>query len=108
MRPSASSSGLCFGYNSNICYLGRLFHIQTEDSGVSKGHIYTHLYCGGVILASEKVDYDHQDHDQDHDTQASEHILELMKRSHRAMLRRLCHGELNARIDKLPRVLGNA
>ena len=46
------------GYNHNIRYNGRLYHVQTEDSGVNNPHIFTHLFHGGTILASHRSDYD--------------------------------------------------
>ena len=46
------------GYNTNVRHHGKLFHIQTEDSGVSHGHIFTHLFAdGGRIIATKKTTY---------------------------------------------------
>lgn len=46
------------GYNTNVRHHGKLFHIQTEDSGVSHGHIFTHLFAdGGRIVATKKSSY---------------------------------------------------
>lgn len=46
------------GYNTNVRHLGKLYHIQTEDSGSSHGHIFTHLFAdGGRIIASKKTTY---------------------------------------------------
>ena len=45
------------GFNNNFRYRGVLFHVQTEDSGVSNPHVITHLFHGGNILDSEKLDY---------------------------------------------------
>ena len=46
------------GYNHNVRYAGRLWHVQTEDSGVNNPHIFTHLFHDGTILATKRVDYD--------------------------------------------------
>jgi len=46
------------GYNHNVRYHGRIFHIQTEDSGPSNPHLFTHLFYEGTILATKKRDYD--------------------------------------------------
>lgn len=46
------------GYNHNVRYHGRIFHIQTEDSGPSNPHLNTHLFYEGTILASKKQTYD--------------------------------------------------
>jgi hypothetical protein len=46
------------GYNTNVRHKGKLYHIQTEDSGVNHPHIITHLFAdGGRILASKKTSY---------------------------------------------------
>ena len=37
---------------------GRVFHIQTEDSGVNRPHLITHLFVdGGRIIKSTRSDY---------------------------------------------------
>ena len=46
------------GYNTNVRHKGKLYHIQTEDSGVNHPHIITHLFAdGGRIIASKKTEY---------------------------------------------------
>lgn len=46
------------GYNTNVRHRGKLYHIQTEDSGVSHPHVITHLFAdGGRIIASRKTSY---------------------------------------------------
>jgi hypothetical protein len=46
------------GYNTNVRHKSKLYHIQTEDSGVNHPHIITHLFAdGGRIIASKKTTY---------------------------------------------------
>ncbi len=46
------------GYNTNVRHHGKLYHIQTEDSGIRHPHIITHLFAdGGRIIASKKTSY---------------------------------------------------
>ena len=45
------------GFNHNINYKGRVYHVQTEDSGIGNPHLITHLFVGGNILASKKSSY---------------------------------------------------
>ncbi len=46
------------GFNNNIKYSGLVFHIQTEDSGLDRPHIITHLFAdGGRIIKSHKRSY---------------------------------------------------
>lgn len=46
------------GYNTNVRHKGKVFHIQTEDSGIAKPHVITHLFAdGGRIIKSVKTSY---------------------------------------------------
>jgi hypothetical protein len=46
------------GYNTNVRHKGKLYHIQTEDSGLQHPHIITHLFAdGGRIVSSKKTGY---------------------------------------------------
>jgi hypothetical protein len=43
------------GFNNNVKYSGAVYHIQTEDSGLGKPHVITHLFAdGGRIIKSHK------------------------------------------------------
>lgn len=80
------------GFNTNVPYRGRVFHVQTEDSGRAHPHLITHVYFGGTILASEKTSYadlvDSPDLVRD--------VRALMEAQHKRMLARLDRGELDA------------
>lgn len=84
------------GFNNNVRYRGMRFHIQTEDSGVSRPHIITHLFAdGGHIIKSLRTDYaEYLDRP---DRPAV--IQRLMKEQHRAMALDLRDGRLDATID---------
>jgi hypothetical protein len=46
------------GFNNNVKYKGAVFHVQTEDSGLDKPHIITHLFAdGGRVIKSHKRNY---------------------------------------------------
>ena len=46
------------GFNNNIRAKDQVFHIQTEDSGLSSPHIITHLFAdGGRVVKSHKRIY---------------------------------------------------
>jgi hypothetical protein len=56
VRPSFVRAQV--GFNNNVKYKGHTFHIQTEDSGLDKPHVFTHLFAdGGRILKSHKRSY---------------------------------------------------
>jgi hypothetical protein len=70
------------GYNTNVRHKGRLYHIQTEDSGVSHPHIITHLFAdGGRIVGSKKTSY--AEHLSEGGLQ--ETVKKLMQAQHKAM-----------------------
>ena len=82
------------GFNTNVRYRGRMFHVQTEDSGKGNPKIVTLLYEGGVILYSNKMDY--TEHLEANDL--SEVIRELMELQHRKMLLELKSGDLDEKV----------
>jgi hypothetical protein len=46
------------GFNNNLRYKGQVYHVQTEDSGLDKPHVVTHLFAdGGRIIKSFKRTY---------------------------------------------------
>ncbi len=46
------------GFNNNVKYSSHVYHIQTEDSGLNKPHVITHLFAdGGRIIKSHKRTY---------------------------------------------------
>jgi hypothetical protein len=76
------------GFNHNIKHKGKVYHVQTEDSGVNNPHIITHLFVGGNILASKKTSYA----DILNAENLSEVVRELMEEQHKEMLRNLING----------------
>ncbi len=78
------------GYNNNIKHRGKVFHVQTEDSGVKHPHIITHLFMdGGRILKSVKRSYaEHLG-----DEKMGETVRQMMKDQHKAMLVSLRDGQ---------------
>ena len=46
------------GFNNNVKYKNATFHIQTEDSGLDKPHVITHLFAdGGRVIKAHKRSY---------------------------------------------------
>lgn len=84
------------GYNNNVRHKNRVFHIQTEDSGVKHPHVITHLFMdGGRILKSVKRSYgEHLGSDTLADT-----VRQMMKEQHKAMFIALRDGEYDALLD---------
>ena len=80
------------GFNTNVRHGGRLFHVQTEDSGKARPHVISHVYYGGTILASEKHAYE----DLLGSSDLTEAVRALMEGEHKAMVARLKQGALDA------------
>lgn len=78
-----SSLSPLLGYNTNVRHKGKVFHVQTEDSGARYAHVVTHLFVdGGRILKSLKSTYAESVGAQDQ----CDVVRALMKRQHKAML----------------------
>jgi hypothetical protein len=77
------------GFNNNVKYHGAEYHIQTEDSGLDKPHIITHLFAdGGRVIKSHKRSYAHEVSR----TDVSQFVRALMKGQHMEMLLMLREG----------------
>ena len=80
------------GYNNNVRHKGRVFHIQTEDSGVKHPHIITHLFMdGGRILKSTKTSYAEVIGAAD----MADTVRKMMKDQHKAMFTALRDGQFD-------------
>ncbi|MBW2732845.1 MAG: hypothetical protein JRH20_10675 [Deltaproteobacteria bacterium] len=82
------------GYNHNLKYSGREYHVQTEDSGVNAPHVITHLFCSGTILATKRSDYADLVADPEH----VDGVRTMMKIQHKAVIRELVRGALDEKI----------
>jgi pSer/pThr/pTyr-binding forkhead associated (FHA) protein len=81
------------GFNNNVKYNGIVFHIQTEDSGLDRPHIITHLFAdGGRIIKSHKRSY--QDEVATNDNIAM-YVRGLMKGQHMEMAIMLREGRFD-------------
>src|SRR5947208_10962051 len=87
------------GYNNNVRHKNRVFHLQTEDSGVNHPHIITHLFMdGGRILKSVKRSYaEHVGADG-----MSEIVKSMMKEQHKAMFIALRDGQFDHLVGDPP------
>lgn len=80
------------GFNNNVKYGGNVFHIQTEDSGLDRPHIITHLFAdGGRIIKSNKRSY--AEHVKRDDIAA--YVRQLMKGQHMEMAILLREGKFD-------------
>ncbi|MEP7053455.1 MAG: hypothetical protein ABJB12_24030 [Pseudomonadota bacterium] len=84
------------GFNNNVRHRGRIFHIQTEDSGVKSPRIVTHLFAdGGRIIKTARTEY--SEHVARADVQSF--VRNLMKEQHKAMFTALRMGDLDTLLE---------
>lgn len=46
------------GFNQDVAYKGKIYHVQTEDRGQANPILETLIYVGGEILSSKKSSYE--------------------------------------------------
>ncbi|HLG18954.1 MAG TPA: hypothetical protein VI895_03940 [Bdellovibrionota bacterium] len=69
-----------------------MFHVQTEDNGLSNPVVVTHLYVGGNILATRKRSYEKFAAV----PSLQEIVLSMMKDQHKEMMKDLVHGRIRS------------
>ena len=84
------------GYNHNLKYKGRIYHIQTEDSGETNPHIFTHLFHRGIIISTKKTEYKHLLGQPDYE----EEVRKMMQVQHKDMMKSLLSGQWDEKIIK--------
>ncbi|MFO0672503.1 MAG: FHA domain-containing protein [Polyangiaceae bacterium] len=95
MKPRGGARAQ-LGFNNNVKYKGRTYHAQTEDSGIDKPHVITHLFAdGGRIIKSHKRSYAHELTRAD----LGPFVRELMKQQHMEMLLMLREGRFDLVIE---------
>ncbi len=79
------------GYNTDVEYNGRIYHVQTEDKGSSNPVIESLVYVGGEILASRRTPYaDLPGQGADHDA-----IGERLEAQHHRMIMNIRQGKFD-------------
>lgn len=83
------------GYNTNVQYKDKIYHVQTEDNGINNPVIVTFLYYQGAIIASKKTNYADILNEPDY----KEKVAKIMKAQHKYMIRELLSGRLTLEGD---------
>lgn len=87
------------GYNNNVRHQGRIFHIQTEDSGIKHPHVITHVFAdGGRIIASRRTSYAEHLNAAD----LPELVKGIMKEQHKAVFLALRSGSFDDSLETSP------
>ncbi len=90
----AAQKSPLLGYNHNLKYKGRVYHVQTEDSGLENPHIFTHLFHDGSILNTLKQEYRDLIDQADWESQ----LRSRMQRQHKDMMKSMIRGALDEKI----------
>ncbi len=102
------------GYNTNVRHSGKLYHLQTEDSGLARPHIMTHLFAdGGRIIDSKKTSYAHLLENATGSSAEGNHnpndledqIRALMKEQHKAVFIALRDGVYDAQEQEVAKIM---
>jgi hypothetical protein len=83
---------MLIGFNNDVEYRGKTFHIQTEDHGEGDPRIETQLFHSGAILDTVLTSYQEILDEYDGD-EADERVRAQMKASHRSLFKKLKAGE---------------
>ena len=81
------------GFNTDVDYNGRIFHVQTEDKGRDNPTIESLVYSRGEIVASQKTSY------AEHcgvDGFSEDSIMERMERQHQTLIRDVLNGKFES------------
>ena len=54
----SSSFPVITGFNTDVEFQGKVYHVQTEDKGLARPMVMTLVYDRGTILASKRTPYD--------------------------------------------------
>src|SRR5215210_1080046 len=85
------------GYNTDVRHGEVVFHVQTEDKGVSNPFIESLVYVGGQVLASKRVSYA----ELLAAGREEKELVALMDHQHRTMIAAIRHGKLDAKLASL-------
>lgn len=86
---------MLIGFNNDVQYRGKVFHIQTEDRGLADARIETQLFFSGAILDTVITSYA-EILERFEGAEAEERIKAKMKASHKSLFRNLHGGKYDA------------
>jgi hypothetical protein len=85
------------GYNTDVPHSDVVFHVQTEDKGVSSAWIESLVYVGGQVVARKRSSYkSFLD-----EGQGKEAIVEMMDNQHRLMIAEVRSGKFDAKVPQI-------
>ena len=82
------------GYNTDVRYKERVFHVQTEDKGLNNPYIESVVYFGGQVMAAKRATYA----DLLQQGQGNDAIASRMDNQHRMMIAAIRSGKLDGKL----------
>ncbi len=76
------------GFNHNVRFRGKAYHVQTEDLGAAAATVVTHLFAGGNVVATRRSSYA----DLLGAADLPDRVRALMEGQHKQVLRSLVDG----------------
>lgn len=92
---------MLIGFNNDIEFNGKMFHIQTEDHGIKDGHITTILFYSGQILDSKKIGYHEDIEGITEEEEKKKAIKKRMVTLHREFYKKLFDGTYEEQVEHL-------
>lgn len=83
---------MLIGYNNDVQYRGKVFHIQTEDRGSSSMQIETQIFHAGAILDTRIVSYEELVAGESDQETRNRNIKLLMQKTHKELYKNLFSG----------------
>jgi len=80
------------GFNHNIKYRDKIFHVQTEDNGEDNPLIISHIFVGGNIIATKKTDYSNLLGKED----IASELKVIMENQHKELIKDLITGKFDS------------
>jgi len=81
------------GFNTDVDYDGRIFHVQTEDKGRKNPVIESLVYSRGEIVAARNTSYEEFNASEDY---SEDEVMERMERQHQALIREILNGKFES------------
>lgn len=85
------------GYNTDVSHQERVFHVQTEDKGLSNPYIESLIYVGGQVVAAKRTGYATLLEE----GRGKDAIVAMMDHQHQAMIAAIRAGRFDARVAEL-------
>lgn len=81
------------GFNTDVDFEERIFHVQTEDKGAGNPVVETLIYCQGEIVAQQQTSYADLT---ESGICSEDRVLERMENQHQAMIRQILNGKFES------------